>query len=77
MEKWRKMKNIFKSGGFLCKLYKIFKIFNHTSLHKKYFRNVLTKQKICAKIGIVKVFFINIGDNFHKKRIFYIKNVEK
>jgi hypothetical protein len=35
-------------------------------LHKKYFENVLTNIKLCAKIGIVKVFFIKNGNKFHK-----------
>ena len=71
------MKIIFKNGGFLCIVYKIFKIFKRTFLHKKYFTNVLTKKKICAKIGNVKVFFTKYGKNFHKNGIYEIKSTRK
>ena len=66
------MKIIFKNARFLCKIYKIFKIFKRTLLHKKYFENVLTNMKICAKIGNVKVFFTKYGNkfqNFHKSTL--------
>ena len=59
------MKIIFKNRRFLCNLYKIFKIFKRTFSHKKYLQNVLTNKKICAKIGIVKVFFTQFENSFH------------
>ena len=71
------MKIIFKKMRFFVKLYKIFKIFKHTLLHKKYSKNVLTIEYFCAKIGIVKVFFINIEDNFHNFHLNLTKTHEK
>ena len=77
MKKCEKMKIIFKKRHFLWKLYKIFKIFKRTFLHKKYSKNVLTNHFLCAKIGNVKVFFINIGDNFHNFHINLTKLAKK
>ena len=73
MKKCEKMKIIFKNPRKLWNLYKIFKIFKHTILNKKIHKNVLTKGVFCAKIGIVKVFFTLIGNNFHNA-IKYVQN---
>ena len=72
-----KMKIIFKKMRFFVKLYKIFKIFKHTLLHKKYSKNVLTIEYFCAKIGIVKVFFTIFGNSFHNFHLNLTKLTEK
>ena len=59
------MKIIFKNRRKLWNLHKIFKIFRRAISHEKSWKNILTMVFFCAKIGIVKVFFINIGNDFH------------
>lgn len=46
-------------------------------LKKKFHKNILTKGIFCAKIGIVKVFFTLIGNNFHNFTKTSLKTVEK
>ena len=66
-------KNSEKIGIF----HKIFKIFRRAFSHKKCVKNLLTTGENCAKIGIVKVFFTNIGNNFHNLRKILHKSAKK
>ena len=68
-ENGEKVKKIFKNVRFCKNWWKFFYIIDYLVYFEnrtKILRKLLTKRNSCAKIEIVKVFFINIENNFHK-----------